>query len=382
VARRLANRTRRGSTREVPASPPRRPCVVYARVSSKEQEREAFSIPAHQRLLNSYVDDQRFQVVKEFVDVETAKRAGCTNFTKVLAWLKKNRTTCRTILVEKTDRRYRNLKDWVVVDELDLEIHLVKEGIVLSDEARSTDKFMHGIRVLTAKNYIDNLSEAATKGMRKKASQGIGPSSAPLEYVNVLRDDGKRVIEPDPSASPMIHQLFEWAATGDYALKVRTKRVAEAGLLSRRAKKPLAKSVVHHLLRNPNSMGEFEWAGEHPAAPQPDVRRQARRPDRRRHVLTQRPPVAGRPARPPPRDEQARRRQAVLPGGGAAHPLARPEGPRAVRAGHPRGEARTPKTLTFELVLGRRKAHHRVAETVRLSCRIPGPRKRRPRPRR
>ena len=104
MARRLANRTRRGSTREVPASPPRRPCVVYARVSSKEQEREAFSIPAHQRLLNSYVDDQRFQVVKEFVDVETAKRAGCTNFTKVLAWLKKNRTRASHLSAE----------DWII----------------------------------------------------------------------------------------------------------------------------------------------------------------------------------------------------------------------------------------------------------------------------
>ena len=131
-------------------------------LTSKEQEREGFSIPAQQRLLNSYADDRCLTVVREFVDVETAKRAGRTSFTKMLAWLKKNRDTCRTILVEKTDRLYRNLKDWVVLDELDLEIHLVKEGIVLSDDARSTDKFMHGIRVLMAKNYIDNLSEEAT----------------------------------------------------------------------------------------------------------------------------------------------------------------------------------------------------------------------------
>src|SRR5690606_29126362 len=144
-----------------------------------------------------YAEDLGLSVVKEFVDVETAKRAGRTNFTKMLAWLKKNRASCRTILVEKTDRLYRNLKDWVILDELDLEIHLVKEGIVLSDDARSTDKFMHGIRVLMAKNYIDNLSEEATKGMREKASQGYWPSAAPLGYVNVLRDDGKRVIEPD-----------------------------------------------------------------------------------------------------------------------------------------------------------------------------------------
>ncbi len=260
MARRLANRARR-DTLAAPSTP-RRPAVLYARVSSKEQEREGFSIPAQQRMLNSYADDRGLTIVKEFVDVETAKRAGRTSFTKMLAWLKKNQTTCRTILVEKTDRLYRNLKDWVILDELDLEIHLVKEGVVLSDDARSTDKFMHGIRVLMAKNYIDNLSEEATKGMKEKASQGIWPSSAPIGFVNVLRDDGKRVIEPDPKIAELIHQVFEWAATGDFSLQVLTKRAAEAGLLSRKARKPLAKSAIHHMLRNPIYMGEFEWAGE------------------------------------------------------------------------------------------------------------------------
>ena len=33
----------------------------------------------------------------------------------------------RIVLVEKTDRLYRNLKDWITLDELDLEIHFVKE---------------------------------------------------------------------------------------------------------------------------------------------------------------------------------------------------------------------------------------------------------------
>jgi hypothetical protein len=34
--------------------------------------------------------------------------------------------------LKKTDRLYRNLRHWVTLDELDIEIHLVKEGIVLS----------------------------------------------------------------------------------------------------------------------------------------------------------------------------------------------------------------------------------------------------------
>ena len=57
---------------------------------------------------------------------------------------------------------------------------------------------MHGIKVLMAKNYIDNLSEETRKGMLEKAEQGIWPSAAPLGYRNVDGANGKRVIEPDP----------------------------------------------------------------------------------------------------------------------------------------------------------------------------------------
>ena len=64
--------------------------------------------------------------------------------------------------------------------------------MILSEDSRSSEKFMHGIRVLMAKNYIDNLSEEATKGLREKASQGIWPSMAPLGYLNCAREDGRR----------------------------------------------------------------------------------------------------------------------------------------------------------------------------------------------
>lgn len=77
--------------------------VVYARVSSKEQEKEGFSIPAQQKLLRGYAAEQCFEIVREFVDVETAKRAGRTGFGEMIAFLKRN-AKCRVVLVEKTDR--------------------------------------------------------------------------------------------------------------------------------------------------------------------------------------------------------------------------------------------------------------------------------------
>ena len=176
---------------------PLRKAVVYARVSSKEQEKEGFSIPAQLKLLKEYATAISLAVTQEYVDVETAKQAGRAAFGEMVAYLKSH-PAVRVLLVEKTDRLYRNLKDWVTVDELGVEIHFPKEGAVLSRESRSSEKFMHGIKVLMAKNYIDNLSEETRKGMQEKAEQGIWPTVAPLGYRNVAGSDGKKIIEPDP----------------------------------------------------------------------------------------------------------------------------------------------------------------------------------------
>jgi site-specific DNA recombinase len=145
-----------------------RTAVIYARVSSKDQEKEGFSVPAQLELLRGYSGAQGFNVLQEFIDVETAKAAGRTGFGEMLLLLRKTKS-CRTLLVEKTDRLYRNLKDWVTIDDLGIEVHFVKENVVLSPDSRSSEKFMHGIKVLMAKNYVENLSEETRKGMLEKA---------------------------------------------------------------------------------------------------------------------------------------------------------------------------------------------------------------------
>src|SRR3954470_1531129 len=76
--------------------------VLYARVSSKDQEKEGFSIPAQLRLLRDYALNNGFAIAQEFTDVETAKASGRTSFGQMLAFLQKHPRACRTILVEKT----------------------------------------------------------------------------------------------------------------------------------------------------------------------------------------------------------------------------------------------------------------------------------------
>jgi DNA invertase Pin-like site-specific DNA recombinase len=164
--------------------------VLYARVSSKDQEKEGFSIPAQLRLLREYANSKEFVIAREFTDVETAKESGRTNFGQMLDYLKKRASVCRTILVEKTDRLYRNVKDYATVDELGVEVHLVKENEIISRDSRSSEQFVHGIKVLMARNYSLNLGEETIKGMIEKARTGIYPSYAPVGYRNVDTANG------------------------------------------------------------------------------------------------------------------------------------------------------------------------------------------------
>jgi DNA invertase Pin-like site-specific DNA recombinase len=180
------------------------------------------------KLLKEYAAAQGFVVAHEYVDVETAKQTGHAAFGAMIAYLKTH-PAVRVMLVEKTDRLYRNLKDWVTVDGLEIEIHFPKESVVLSRDSRSSEKFMHGIKVLMEKNYIDNLSEEARKGMQEKAEQGIWPTKTPLGYRNITGPDGKKIVATDPAVAPLITRLFETYATGTLSLKDAAREARALG---------------------------------------------------------------------------------------------------------------------------------------------------------
>ncbi len=133
----------------------------------------------------------------------------------------------RILLCDKTDRLYRNFKDYVTIDELDVTLIFVKEGSILNKSSRSHDKFIHGIKVLMAKNYIDNLSEETRKGLLEKAEEGEFPACAPLGY---RHDTVHKAIEIDPERAPIVRQMFEQYATGKYSLRRLEVQAARQGL--------------------------------------------------------------------------------------------------------------------------------------------------------
>lgn len=239
--------------------PTMRKAVIYARVSSGRQEREGFSIPAQIEYLTEYAKRNNFSIESMFVEAETAKKAGRKEFNRMLKYIDEH-ADIDAILAEKTDRVYRNLKDYLTLDEYKhLEVHLVKENMIISENASSHVKFMHGIKVLMAKNYIDNLSEEVKKGKNRKAKEGYYPQQAPVGYMNTDGKEGKRIIVPDPDKAKYIKRLFELYATGVYSV-AEVRKILYAEGFNHRGK-AYSKPKLQYILHDCFYIGKFIYNG-------------------------------------------------------------------------------------------------------------------------
>ena len=239
--------------------------VIYARVSSREQEKEGFSIPAQLKLLREYAGRNGFNIVEEYSDAETAKKAGRTNYNKMLNFLKEN-PTIRTVLVEKTDRLYRNFKDYVTLEDYDLEVHLVKEGSIISKNSKSHDKFIHGIKVLMAKNYIDNLSEEISKGLHEGLEQGYWPFQPPYGY----KRGAKKALCFDNKNVLFVKRAFELFSTGRYSIRKLAEKLYLEGYYYRPDRPKITHCVLESMLKNVIYIGMMNcngvlYQGKHPA---------------------------------------------------------------------------------------------------------------------
>ncbi|MEX1138915.1 MAG: recombinase family protein [Bacteroidota bacterium] len=238
-----------------------RESVIYARVSSKEQEETGYSLPAQETSLREYAQRRGLVVTKAFSISESASgRKQREVFTELMDFVTKQRI--KIIICEKVDRLTRNFKDAVMIDEwleedADRQVHLVKDSLVLHKNSRSQEKLNWGIRILFAKNYIDNLSEEVKKGLAEKLKQGWLPTKPPLGYKTV-GEKGHKIHVIDEAKAPHLKKMFEHYATGEYSLSKLVKVMYEYGLRSRNGKR-VVKSRMADLLSDPFYIGKIRY---------------------------------------------------------------------------------------------------------------------------
>ena len=235
--------------------------VLLCRVSSKEQEETGYSLPAQEKLLKEYATRQNFDVAKTFSISESAGgKKQREIFNGMMAYVDKEGV--KLLIIEKVDRLTRNFKDAVMVDEWldkdeERQVHFVKDSLVLHRNSRSQEKLNWAIRIVFAKNYIDNLSEEVKKGQKEKIAQGWLPTRPPYGY-KTIGEKGHKTHIPDSDKIPFAKKMFELYASGNYSLRRLTKILNEIGMRSAHGAK-VAKSRIALYLSDPFYIGQIRW---------------------------------------------------------------------------------------------------------------------------
>jgi site-specific DNA recombinase len=238
--------------------------VIIARVSSKRQEDEGYSLPAQKRLLQSYAADRGLVPIATYEIAESASKSVQRKiFKDAMKFIEDNKV--KNLIVEKVDRHVRNLQDavethdWLMADE-EKRAHFVKDSLIMHKHSRSQEWLNWGIRVVMAKNYIDNLREEAMKGWADKLAQGWLPAPPPPGYMTANKD-GKKIHVPDPDKKQLVIAAFKKYLEPGETLQSTTEFMSKIGLQSRNAR-PFSKSHVQRILLNPFYIGINRFNGK------------------------------------------------------------------------------------------------------------------------
>lgn len=91
--------------------------ILWARVSTKEQAEEGYSLDAQLKLLRDYASRNNLRVIKEFTVPESASgKQERKRFLEMLEYLNEHKNI-KNLLCEKVDRLTRSIRDLPKLDD-------------------------------------------------------------------------------------------------------------------------------------------------------------------------------------------------------------------------------------------------------------------------
>jgi len=233
--------------------------VALARVSSREQEREGFSLDVQEQALFRYAEQQGGQIVKFFRIAETAtKPEERKTFKQLLRYARKHATTLTGVLVYKIDRAARNLFDYVELERLEAEHGLQLISVSQPTENTPAGRMMRRTLANMASFYTEQQSLDVREGLLKRVEQGLFVGKARFGYRN-FRRNGRGLIEVDPVNGPKVQRIFHLYAYHGHTLDSLAEKLAEEGIVYSDASPRFSRSTLHAMLRDRSYIGEIKY---------------------------------------------------------------------------------------------------------------------------
>lgn len=232
-------------------------CVILARISSAQQDRE-LSLPAQVSRLKDYANRRQMQILDERVLIESSTVGDRRKFLDCIKYCVKNNAS---LLIDTIDRAQRSFMEIPLLEKYrktgQLEIHFARENIVVSDKSSSSDILMWHQGVLMAEAYSLHFKENVRRSVVAKVGKGEFPGMAPLGYKNIRTPDNRSEIIFDNNAD-LVRQLFVDYSHGCMSLSLLVDHAYDLGIRSKNGQK-LSKAYLHRMIQNPFYIGTAKW---------------------------------------------------------------------------------------------------------------------------
>ncbi len=248
--------------------------VALARVSSREQEREGFSLEVQEEALKRYATHAGGEIAKLFRIAETASKADeRKTFRELVAYAKKNAGLLDGLLFYKVDRAARNLFDYVELERLESEYSLPFISVSQPTENTPAGRMMRRTLANMASFYTEQQSVDVREGLARRVKEGWFIGLAPYGYRNV-RKDGRGIVEVDPQEAANVKRIFHLYAYENLTLDGLVERINAEGLIFRASQPKFPRSTVHAILKDRAYIGEIMHKGQwYPGKHQPLIDR-------------------------------------------------------------------------------------------------------------
>ena len=218
-------------------------CVIYTRVSSKEQTK-GMSLEIQRKDCEQYATKNNIPILGSFGGTyESAKNDERKEFNRMLAFVRKSKEKISIIIVYSVDRFSRSGANAIYIAD-----QLKQQGIVVfavsqpTDTTTSSGRFQQNIQFIFSEYDNQLRREKCMSGTKEKLLAGIWCTTVPIGY-DIVRSDGKPKQIILNAKGKLIKYAFQWKALGVSNEDIRTK-LAEKGL-------KLTNQRVSELLRNP-----------------------------------------------------------------------------------------------------------------------------------
>jgi site-specific DNA recombinase len=230
--------------------------VALARVSSREQEREGWSLEVQEEQLNEYAKNKGGGVTKLFKIAETASRADeRKTFKELIQYARRNKATIDGVLFYKVDRAARNLFDYVDLERLESDENIpfisTSQPTANTPAGRVARRLLAIIAAFQTEQQVLDVRD----GHQRRVEAGLFCGLAPYGYRNV-RINARGLVEVSEPEARKVRLIYDLYAYKNHTIDMIMEHLRREGIAYLPSIPKWNRATVHRILRDRSYVGE------------------------------------------------------------------------------------------------------------------------------